>query len=57
MVLQLGSLGYSFAINRNGFVLFHPNLQAAQALVLNPPNTDLLDVESETEEKIEVRFT
>ena len=54
VIVQLGPLGYAFSLNRNGFVLFHPNLQAVHGRLHNPPNADLLDVEVENEDKIEV---
>ena len=28
LLFQLGSNGYSFAVNGNGYIVFHPNLKA-----------------------------
>lgn len=54
LCFQLGPNGYAFAINSNGYIIFHPNLQAAKGFLDHPPNVDLLDVEADSGEKEEV---
>uniref|UniRef100_A0A671LDI3 Calcium channel, voltage-dependent, alpha 2/delta subunit 1a n=1 Tax=Sinocyclocheilus anshuiensis TaxID=1608454 RepID=A0A671LDI3_9TELE len=64
-VLKLGPNGYYFAIDPNGYVLLHPNLQPKVRLSLmpslydlksqEPVTLDLLDAELEDEVKVEVR--
>uniref|UniRef100_A0A8C1KSF8 Calcium channel, voltage-dependent, alpha 2/delta subunit 1a n=1 Tax=Cyprinus carpio TaxID=7962 RepID=A0A8C1KSF8_CYPCA len=49
-VLKLGPNGYYFAIDPNGYVLLHPNLQPKEPVTL-----DFLDAELEDEMKVEVR--
>uniref|UniRef100_A0A673I3A4 Voltage-dependent calcium channel subunit alpha-2/delta-1-like n=1 Tax=Sinocyclocheilus rhinocerous TaxID=307959 RepID=A0A673I3A4_9TELE len=58
----LGPNGYYFAIDPNGYVLLHPNLQPKVRLSLvpslypqEPMTLDFLDAELEDEEKVEVR--
>ncbi|ELU15918.1 hypothetical protein CAPTEDRAFT_221382 [Capitella teleta] len=53
---QLGPNGYDFAINSNGYIVFHPNLKATNGWLKNPPNVDFLEVEYETEAKVEMRM-
>lgn len=48
---QLGPTGYAFAINRNGYVVFHPNLKIPKDWNKDPPNVDFLEVEVENEDK------
>uniref|UniRef100_A0A673M8S3 Voltage-dependent calcium channel subunit alpha-2/delta-1-like n=1 Tax=Sinocyclocheilus rhinocerous TaxID=307959 RepID=A0A673M8S3_9TELE len=65
VVLKLGPNGYYFAIDPNGYVLLHPNLQPKVRLSLmpslydlksqEPVTLDLLDAELEDEVKVEVR--
>jgi voltage-dependent calcium channel alpha-2/delta-2 len=52
---KLGPNGYAFAINSNGYIVFHPNLKAVHGWLSDPPNVDLLEVEYETDEKEELR--
>ncbi|XP_064607432.1 voltage-dependent calcium channel subunit alpha-2/delta-2-like [Liolophura sinensis] len=47
--------GYSFAINQNGYIIFHPDLKAQNGWLQDPPNVDFLDLEYETEDKEELR--
>merc|ERR1719376_1533467 len=51
----LGPSGYSFAINNNGLVIFHPRLRTEMGYLKDPPNVDLLDVEYETEDMEMIR--
>uniref|UniRef100_A0A672ISY4 Voltage-dependent calcium channel subunit alpha-2/delta-1-like n=1 Tax=Salarias fasciatus TaxID=181472 RepID=A0A672ISY4_SALFA len=56
-----GPNGYYFAIDPNGYVLLHPNLQPQVALVNhtarfdNPVTLDFLDAELENDIKVEIR--
>lgn len=50
---QFGPNGFPFAINANGYIVFHPNLKIQKELK-DPPNVDFLEVEVETEDSIEV---
>ncbi|XP_025106783.1 voltage-dependent calcium channel subunit alpha-2/delta-2-like isoform X3 [Pomacea canaliculata] len=46
--LKIGPNGYSFAINPNGYAVFHPNLKRSQGRYMkDPPNIDLLELEVE----------
>ncbi|XP_059148608.1 voltage-dependent calcium channel subunit alpha-2/delta-2-like isoform X3 [Physella acuta] len=42
---KIGPNGYSFAINPNGYVVFHPNLQTTGKYTKEPPNIDILELE------------
>ncbi|GFO07404.1 voltage-dependent calcium channel subunit alpha-2/delta-2-like [Plakobranchus ocellatus] len=42
---KIGPNGYSFAINPNGYVVFHPNLKTSGKYMTEPPNIDILDLE------------
>uniref|UniRef100_A0A2C9L6L3 VWFA domain-containing protein n=1 Tax=Biomphalaria glabrata TaxID=6526 RepID=A0A2C9L6L3_BIOGL len=42
---KIGPNGYSFAINPNGYVVFHPNLLPTGKSVKEPPNIDMLELE------------
>ncbi|CAL1541794.1 unnamed protein product [Lymnaea stagnalis] len=42
---KIGPNGYSFAINPNGYVVFHPNLQTMGKFMKEPPNIDMLELE------------
>ncbi|KAF6767767.1 hypothetical protein AHF37_06220 [Paragonimus kellicotti] len=44
-LIQLKPLGYVFALNRNGYVVFHPGLKPQVADVEDPPKLDWLDLE------------
>ncbi|XP_071357631.1 voltage-dependent calcium channel subunit alpha-2/delta-1-like isoform X2 [Trachinotus anak] len=50
-----GPNGYYFAIDPNGYVLLHPNLQPATAKFHEPVTLDFLDAEIENEIKVEIR--
>ncbi|KAK3762798.1 hypothetical protein RRG08_040494 [Elysia crispata] len=54
---KIGPIGYSFAINPNGYVVFHPNLKTSGKYMTEPPNVDILDLEidEENEEMIKLR--
>ncbi|KAL8582549.1 hypothetical protein ACOMHN_063147 [Nucella lapillus] len=45
--VQIGPLGYSFAINPNGYAVFHPNLKRTGRYMKDPPNIDLMELELE----------
>ncbi|XP_029107612.1 voltage-dependent calcium channel subunit alpha-2/delta-1-like isoform X2 [Scleropages formosus] len=51
----LGPNGYYFAIDPNGYVLLHPNLQPKIAKFQEPVTLDFLDAELENEIKVEIR--
>ncbi|XP_067684840.1 voltage-dependent calcium channel subunit alpha-2/delta-2-like isoform X4 [Haliotis asinina] len=51
---KLGHTGYSFAINPNGYIIFHPLLKPTKYM-RDPPNVDLLEIEIENEKKNELR--
>ncbi|CAJ1054813.1 voltage-dependent calcium channel subunit alpha-2/delta-1a [Xyrichtys novacula] len=50
-----GPNGYYFAIDPNGYVLLHPNLQPRTAKFHEPVTLDFLDAELENEIKVEIR--
>lgn len=50
-----GPNGYYFAIDPNGYVLLHPNLQPLTAKFNEPVTLDFLDAELENEIKVEIR--
>uniref|UniRef100_A0A668AFM6 Calcium channel, voltage-dependent, alpha 2/delta subunit 1a n=1 Tax=Myripristis murdjan TaxID=586833 RepID=A0A668AFM6_9TELE len=50
-----GPNGYYFAIDPNGYVLLHPNLQPSTAKFEKPVTLDFLDAELESETKVEIR--
>uniref|UniRef100_A0A3P8VD67 Calcium channel, voltage-dependent, alpha 2/delta subunit 1a n=1 Tax=Cynoglossus semilaevis TaxID=244447 RepID=A0A3P8VD67_CYNSE len=50
-----GPNGYYFAIDPNGYVLLHPNLQPLTAKFNEPVTLDFLDAEMESEIKVEIR--
>ncbi|XP_029017959.1 voltage-dependent calcium channel subunit alpha-2/delta-1a isoform X1 [Betta splendens] len=52
---SLGPNGYYFAIDPNGYVLLHPNLQPLTAKFHEPVTLDFLDAEIEDEIKVEIR--
>ncbi|XP_060063810.1 voltage-dependent calcium channel subunit alpha-2/delta-2-like [Ylistrum balloti] len=53
-VWKLGPNGYTFAINTNGYVIFHPLLKINHYLK-DPPNMDFLDLEVENDMTIKLR--
>ncbi|KAG9333851.1 hypothetical protein JZ751_010001 [Albula glossodonta] len=52
---NLGANGYVFAIDPNGYVLLHPNLQAKSVSLPEPVTLDFLDAEIEDANKQEIR--
>ncbi|XP_061662696.1 voltage-dependent calcium channel subunit alpha-2/delta-1a [Syngnathoides biaculeatus] len=50
-----GPNGYYFAIDPNGYVLLHPNLQPPTAEFHEPVTLDFLDAELENDIKVEIR--
>ncbi|KAM6895360.1 voltage-dependent calcium channel subunit alpha-2/delta-1a [Xenentodon cancila] len=50
-----GPNGYYFAIDPNGYVLLHPNLQPLTARFDEPVTLDFLDAELENDIKVEIR--
>ncbi|XP_067855150.1 voltage-dependent calcium channel subunit alpha-2/delta-2a isoform X2 [Heptranchias perlo] len=52
---NLGGNGYFFAINPNGYVLLHPNLQPKVTNFQEPVTLDFLDAELEDENKEQIR--
>ncbi|XP_039403111.1 voltage-dependent calcium channel subunit alpha-2/delta-2 isoform X4 [Mauremys reevesii] len=52
---NLGANGYIFAIDLNGYVLLHPNLQPQIINFREPVTLDFLDAELEDENKEEIR--
>ncbi|XP_037552100.1 voltage-dependent calcium channel subunit alpha-2/delta-1a [Nematolebias whitei] len=50
-----GPNGYYFAIDPNGYVLLHPNLQPLTAKFDEPVTLDFLDAELENDIKVEIR--
>ncbi|XP_035390072.1 voltage-dependent calcium channel subunit alpha-2/delta-1a [Electrophorus electricus] len=51
----LGPNGYYFAIDPNGYVLLHPNLQPKNPKFQEPVTLDFLDAELENEIKVQIR--
>ncbi|XP_049330225.1 voltage-dependent calcium channel subunit alpha-2/delta-1a [Astyanax mexicanus] len=51
-----GPNGYYFAIDPNGYVLLHPNLQPENNKFQEPVTLDFLDAELENEIKVEIRM-
>ncbi|KAI7791674.1 putative voltage-dependent calcium channel subunit alpha-2/delta-1 [Triplophysa rosa] len=51
----LGPNGYYFAIDPNGYVLLHPNLQPKDLKSQEPVTLDFLDAELEDEVKVDIR--
>ncbi|XP_053321026.1 voltage-dependent calcium channel subunit alpha-2/delta-1 isoform X3 [Spea bombifrons] len=47
--------GYYFALDPNGYVLLHPNLQPKNQKSQEPVTLDFLDAELENEHKVEIR--
>uniref|UniRef100_A0A3B4YC66 Calcium voltage-gated channel auxiliary subunit alpha2delta 1 n=1 Tax=Seriola lalandi dorsalis TaxID=1841481 RepID=A0A3B4YC66_SERLL len=52
---QIGPNGYYFAIDPNGYVLLHPNLQPKNPKFQEPVTLDFLDAELENDIKVEIR--
>ncbi|XP_066561315.1 voltage-dependent calcium channel subunit alpha-2/delta-1 isoform X2 [Amia ocellicauda] len=51
----IGPNGYYFAIDPNGYVLLHPNLQPKNPKFQEPVTLDFLDAELENEIKVQIR--
>uniref|UniRef100_A0A1A7Z121 Calcium channel, voltage-dependent, alpha 2/delta subunit 1 n=1 Tax=Iconisemion striatum TaxID=60296 RepID=A0A1A7Z121_9TELE len=51
----IGPNGYYFAIDPNGYVLLHPNLQPKNPKFQEPVTLDFLDAELENDIKVEIR--
>uniref|UniRef100_A0A8C6P352 Calcium voltage-gated channel auxiliary subunit alpha2delta 1 n=1 Tax=Nothobranchius furzeri TaxID=105023 RepID=A0A8C6P352_NOTFU len=51
----IGPNGYYFAIDPNGYVLLHPNLQPKNPKFQEPVTLDFLDAELENDVKVEIR--
>ncbi|XP_062617704.1 voltage-dependent calcium channel subunit alpha-2/delta-2-like isoform X3 [Saccostrea cucullata] len=51
---QLGPGGYTFAINTNGYIIFHPRLKISDEIE-DTPNLDFLDIEIENDKKKQLR--
>ncbi|CAD5119851.1 DgyrCDS8435 [Dimorphilus gyrociliatus] len=47
---KLGPNGYAFAINNNGYILFHPDLKAQHGWLSDPPTVDLLEIQIESDD-------
>ncbi|CAH1265661.1 CACNA2D2 [Branchiostoma lanceolatum] len=52
---EVGPTGYTFAINPNGYILFHPSLKSQLGYLSEPPNVDFLEVEPDNPSKEDVR--
>uniref|UniRef100_T1J4G3 VWFA domain-containing protein n=1 Tax=Strigamia maritima TaxID=126957 RepID=T1J4G3_STRMM len=44
---EMGPIGYSFAINHNGFIVFHPDMKTQGDYLDDPPEVDLVDLEED----------
>ncbi|XP_072565408.1 voltage-dependent calcium channel subunit alpha-2/delta-1 [Paramormyrops kingsleyae] len=51
----IGPSGYYFAIDPNGYVLLHPNLQPKNLKFQEPVTLDFLDIELENNFKVQIR--
>ncbi|CAB1314662.1 unnamed protein product [Coregonus sp. 'balchen'] len=52
---RLGANGYTYAIDQNGYLLLHPNLQPKISNFREPVTLDFLDAELEDSKKEEIR--
>lgn len=52
---QLGPLGYTFGLNTNGFLIFHPNLWMISNYLEDPAHNDLEDIEGSSDEIRQLR--
>uniref|UniRef100_A0A4W5PZI4 Cache domain-containing protein n=1 Tax=Hucho hucho TaxID=62062 RepID=A0A4W5PZI4_9TELE len=52
---RLGANGYTYAIDQNGYLLLHPNLQPKIINFREPVTLDFLDAELEDSKKEEIR--
>ncbi|PAA90939.1 hypothetical protein BOX15_Mlig007739g1 [Macrostomum lignano] len=53
---KFGPRGYAFAVNANGYIVFHPELKAQNGWLRDPPNVDLIEMEFDSPEKRRVRM-
>lgn len=52
---KIGPSGYSFMINQNGYVMFHPDIKLQLGSMEEPLDIDFLDVEVENAQKEKIR--
>lgn len=52
---RLGPMGYAFAVNQNGLLIFHPNLWMDANYMEDPAHIDLEDIEGEDGQIKELR--
>ena len=52
---QLGPLGYTFGLNENGFLIWHPNLWMDANFMEEPSHIDIEDIEGEGQEIKDLR--
>ncbi|KAF0305648.1 Voltage-dependent calcium channel subunit alpha-2/delta-1 [Amphibalanus amphitrite] len=52
---KLGPFGYTFAINPNGIVVFHPRLRNPLHYMEDPPDLDLVQLEGDSYKVVEMR--
>ncbi|XP_042147326.1 voltage-dependent calcium channel subunit alpha-2/delta-1 [Ixodes scapularis] len=52
---KIGPSGYSFMINRNGYVMYHPDIKLQLGSLEEPLDIDFLDVEIENPQKEKIR--
>ncbi|KAH8020497.1 hypothetical protein HPB51_002446 [Rhipicephalus microplus] len=53
--VQIGPSGYSFMVNRNGYVMYHPDIKLQLGSLEEPLDIDFLDVEIENPLKEKIR--
>ncbi|KAG1684918.1 Voltage-dependent calcium channel subunit alpha-2/delta-1 [Nymphon striatum] len=54
--MKIGPFGYSFSINENGFIVFHPGIKPEYGYLEEPPDINFLDLEHSSPAKIRVFF-
>lgn len=52
---KLGPLGYTFAMNTNGFLIFHPSLWMVENYLEDPAHNDFADIEGDIEPLTSIR--
>ena len=52
---HLGPLGYTFGLNTNGFLIFHPYLWMVSNYLEDPAHNDIEDIEGDSPEIIALR--
>lgn len=50
-IQQLGPLGYTFGLNQNGFLVFHPSLWMDANFMEDPAHIDIADIEGKERKK------